>query len=187
MRLRRQTLMWLGGLAIALIALCAALLRLPAVLKVVDRFSVTREARWDLWLDTNYAIHQVWPFGSGVGTIVPMLEAAERLETVDPTRPVRAHNDWLEWVLEGGLPGIFVLALIAVVVGALLIRAWLASREPNVDPVYRAQVIFAGSVLLVEGLHSIVDYPMRSMALAALTAVAVGFLLEPAAMRRNRQ
>jgi O-antigen ligase len=185
-RKSRGALVWLGGLAIGLPVMAAGLMQLAAVRKVIDRFSLTHEARWDLWADTSYAIRQVWPFGSGVGTIMPMLEAAERLEEVDPTRPVRAHNDWLEWVLEGGLPGMIVLGLIAAVVGVLLVRALLASRGPDGDPAYRAQVIFAGGVLALEGLHSIVDYPMRSMSLAALTAVAVGFSLKPAAVRRNK-
>ena len=185
LRIRGRTLGWLAGTAVGLLVVASALTQLPAVGKVIDRFSLTHEARWDLWVDTAYSIRQVWPIGSGVGTIVPMLEAAERLDTVDPTRPVRAHNDWLEWTLEGGLPGLVILGLTLLVVGILLVRAWRAARGPKGDPVYRAQVIFAGGILLVTALHSIDDYPLRSMALAALAAVAVGFLLAPAAAQRG--
>lgn len=186
LRRRASALYWLAGSAVTVCLGSVFLLQLQSVQKVVVRFSLTKEARWDLWSDTWYAIGQVWPFGSGIGTIVPMLEAAERLEVVDPTRPVRAHNDWLEWTLEGGLPGLLVLAIIAVVIGVLVFRAIAASRRSDAGPGHRAQVIFACGFLTVESLHAIVDYPMRSMSLAMLTAVAVAFLMSPAAPQRNQ-
>ena len=164
----------------------ALLLQLQSVQKVVARFSLEKEARWDLWADTWYAIHQVWPFGSGIGTIVPMLEAAERLEVVDLTRPVRAHNDWLEWTLEGGLPGLVILGLILAVVGVIVVRAAIEVSRGDETPGRRSQVIFGCGVLLIEALHAIMDYPLRSMSLAALTAVAMAFLLRPTAVQRTR-
>lgn len=183
-RSMRRALAWLGGGSVVFLGTAFALWQVASVRKVLDRFTIANEGRPDLWTDTIYSIHQVWPFGSGVGTIVPMLEAAERLEVVDPSRPVRAHNDWLEWTLEGGLPGLIVLALIAFLVLGLLIRAFIATRGPDGDRTRRAQAVFATGVILLEGLHSIVDYPMRSMSLAALTGVAVAFLTIPAAAQR---
>lgn len=174
-----------SGLGIALIG--GGLLQFQSIQKVVARFSVTREARWDLWADTWYAIGQVWPFGSGVGTIVPMLEAAERLEVVDTTRPVRAHNDWLEWMLEAGLPGLVILALIFIVLAALIVRAFVEAGRQGANPSRRAHALFACGVLTIEALHAIVDYPLRSMSLAMLTATAVAFLLNSAASQRNTQ
>ena len=175
----------LGGMTGALVIGGAALSQVQSLQKVVARFFLTKEARWDLWADTWFAIHQVWPFGSGIGTIVPMLEAAERLEVVDTTRPVRAHNDWLEWILEGGLPGIIILGIIIIVIGTVAIRALVEASRRDTHPARRAQVIFGCGVLLVCALHSIVDYPLRSMSLAALTAVALAFLLQPAAVQRT--
>ncbi len=186
LRLRLAPVYLLGGGA-AVIAMGGLLLQLQSVQKVVARFSLTREARWDLWADTWYSIGQVWPFGSGIGTIVPMLEAAERLDIVDPTRPVRAHNDWLEWTLEAGLPGLIVLSLIILVILSLVVRSLIAAHRAGTPPSRRAQVIFACGLLTVEALHSIVDYPMRSMSLAMLAAVAVAFLMEPAAPQRHPQ
>lgn len=172
-----------GGLVVA----AALLAQLPAVNKTVARFAFTREARWDLWADTVYAARQVWPFGSGIGTIVPMLEAAERLDEVDPTSPVRAHNDWLEFVLEGGLPGVVILSVLLAIVMFLIFAALKQSMTSKAGPAHRAQTLFATGVLLVIGLHSIVDYPLRSMALAALAALAVAFLCSLAAAQRNHR
>lgn len=186
LRLRLSPVYLLGGGA-SVIAVGGLILQLQAAQKVVARFSLTTEARWDLWADTWYAIGQVWPFGSGIGTIVPMLEAAERLDIVDPTRPVRAHNDWLEWTLEAGLPGLIVLSLVILVILSLVVRSMMAAHRAGTNPNWRAQVIFACGLLTIEALHAIVDYPMRSMSIAMLAAVAVAFLIEPAAPQRNPQ
>lgn len=183
---KKAALLWTGGIFGALVIGVAALMQLASVQKVAARFSLTKEARWDLWADTWYAIHQVWPFGSGIGTIIPMLEASERLDVVDTTRPVRAHNDWLEWTLEGGLPGLIILGLVLLLVVVVAARALIAVHRSGTAHGRRAQVLFGCGVLLIEGLHAIMDYPLRSMALAALTAVAFTFLLEPTAVQRNK-
>jgi len=182
-----MALRWLGGSLGAIIVGSGQLLQLQSVQTIVARFSLTKEARWDLWADAMYASHQVWPFGSGIGTVVPMLEAAERLEVVDTTRPVRVHNDWLEWVLEGGLPGIVILGVILLIVAYLVVRALRTTHQSEAVAVRRAQVIFACGFLMIEALHAVVDYPMRCMSLATIAAVAVALLLEPAAAQRNRQ
>lgn len=187
LRKRSTVLYSLAGSVGAFIVASGLLMQLQSVQKIVARFSLTREARWDLWADTWYSIGQVWPFGSGIGTIVPMLEAAERLDVVDSTRPVRAHNDWLEWILEAGLPGMIVLGLILLFIGYLIVRAVISIRRQNTNPARRAQVIFAIGFLVVEALHAVVDYPMRSMSLAALAAVAVAMLMDPAAPQQSRQ
>lgn len=183
---RRHAAKWMGGLLAVLAAAAVLLSQLTSVQKVLGRFSISREARWDLWADTWFAIQQVWPFGSGIGTIVPMLEAAERLDVVDSTAPVRAHNDWLEWVLEGGLPGIVILGLIILVVVMLAVRALLAVNRSRPAPARRAQVVFACGVMLIEALHAIVDYPLRSMSLATLTAVAAAFLLDAVPVQQDK-
>lgn len=186
LRNRRQALRWIGGFVAASGVAAILLLQLPSVQKVVARFYGTKEARWDLWADTWYAIGQVWPFGSGIGTIAPMLEAAERLDVVDQSRPVRAHNDWLEWTLEGGVPGLVVLGLIIALVLVVAVRAVVDVSRSSPAASRRAQIVFACGVMLIVALHSIVDYPLRSMSLAALFAVAAAFLPQPAAVQRSK-
>ena len=186
-RNRRPIALGAAGVAILSVVGSLLLLQLPSVKKVLVRFALTRETRWELWADTWYAIRQVWPFGSGIGTIVPMLEAAERLEVVDTTRPVRAHNDWLEWMLETGIPGMVVLGLIFLIVAFLIVRALIGAYRSDAPPARRAQVLFACGFLVIESLHAIVDYPLRSMSIAALAAVAMAFVLDPAAPQREKR
>jgi O-antigen ligase len=88
--------------------------------------------------------------------------------------------------METGIPGMVVLAAIAVVLVIMIVRAILSARAEGSDPVRIAQIVFAIALFMIIGLHSVVDYPLRSMAIAALTAVAVAFLTKPAALQHTR-
>lgn len=174
--------------AATVLALCIAgttallLTSNAAITKVASRFEMSRDFRTELWADTRFAIGQVWPAGSGTGTFVPVMLAAERLEVVDPTFPNRAHNDYLELALESGLAGIAIALAVAAVVICMVARAWPDRRGPR-----RGQIGFALFSLVLVALHSLVDYPLRSMALACLAAVAAGFLAPPPALGPDRK
>ncbi|MDE2561277.1 MAG: O-antigen ligase family protein [Sphingomonadales bacterium] len=178
--------LWIGGIAVGTGAIALLLTRVEAVQKVLGRFDVTHfahEARPDLWADTVYAIKQVWPAGGGIGSFIPLFEAAEQLEMVDPTAPVRAHNEWLEFALEAGLPGIIVLTAIALLLCWIAYRALGSARARHAPAALRGQVLFGLGALAIAGLHAFVDYPMRSMALASLAALAAGMLMPLPATR----
>jgi O-antigen ligase len=162
---------------LAAVAIAAFMLRDNAVLaRVARRFGQERDFRLELWRDTRDAIDAHWPVGSGMGSFRPVFMASERLDTVDPTMPVRAHNDYLEFLLEAGLAGLVVLALSIGTIMFLLVGAWQLRDGRN-----RAQVLFAGATLTIVALHSFFDYPLRSMALAHVAAIVAGFLAIAAA------
>ena len=141
--------------------------------RVIERFVETGDNRGNLWQDTLYVIGEFWPLGSGIGTFVPNFIALEPLEAVDPSMPNRAHNDYLELALEAGIFGILAWSLAAIVVLFMAFRAW---RQGGGQ---RAQILFGLGTLLIVAAHSVVDYPLRSMALACLAAVAVGLFTRP--------
>lgn len=140
--------------------------------RTLDRFDGEMGLRAQLWMDTRYALEQVWPVGSGMGTFNPVYLVAERLEAVRVTNPNRAHNDYLEFALEAGVAGLALLVAIFIAIGWRF--ASILRNRPR--PELRAQALFAMTALVVMGLHSIVDYPMRSMSLAVIAAVAVAML-----------
>ncbi|WEK45586.1 MAG: O-antigen ligase family protein [Candidatus Andeanibacterium colombiense] len=152
----------------------------PAIERVAARFSMTDPPRELLWDRTVYAIGQYWPVGSGMGTFVPSYLAFEPLEDLDPSVPNRAHNDFLELTLEAGVLGLALLALTAALVGWMAYRAW---RDRPED---RGQVGFGFAALGIIALHSLADYPMRSISLASLAAVAAGMLAAPPRPRREQ-
>lgn len=142
-----------------------------AIEAVLSRFTLQGEFRPELWRDSLFALGQYWPFGAGQGNFVPVMMAVERLEVVDPSLPNRAHNDYLEFAIESGLPGLFILLAIAIL---LIFAALRGLRRAGIHE--RPQLLFALGTLGIIALHSLVDYPMRSMALAALAATAAGLL-----------
>ena len=169
-----------GGTALAAIAVLGwAIAANPMVGQITARFAGGTETRPDIWRDAVYAIGQYWPWGSGIGTFVPVFVAAERLEAVDSSFPNRAHNDFLELTLEAGVAGLVML----VVLAGILARRWAIRWRVSAAPQDRAELVFAAATLVLLGAHSIVDYPLRSMAVASLAGVAGGFILAPARHR----
>lgn len=167
----RRTLAIAALVALAPVVVLVLLLNNPAIQAVAARFTWDRDLRLDLWHDTWTAIASHWPAGSGVGTFRPAFLGAERLEMVEPTNPVRAHNDYLEFLLEGGAVAV---ALLTAGAGLLIVAARRALRVARGGDI--AQLAFCATALVVIALHSVVDYPLRSMALACLAASAVGML-----------
>ncbi|MBX7540053.1 O-antigen ligase family protein [Qipengyuania sphaerica] len=158
-------------------AVILGLLAMPLVLsgnsrlaRVADRFDVTGDARIPLWRDSIDTLAGFWPAGSGVGTFPKAFQPFESFEYLDPAFPNRAHNDYLEFFIEAGLMAMPILLGGALAIIALARRAWKMSPEEH------AVQLFAGGTLAVVALHSIVDYPLRNMAIACLAGVAAGLL-----------
>ena len=173
-----------GGLVLAVLLVFGglALLQNSVLAGVLARFDFTGELRPELWRDSVYAIGQYFPFGSGMGNFVSSLVAAERLEVVRENMPNRAHNDFLELAVEGGVFGLFLLS---AMIGVLIRVAFGSLRASEKEG--RGLYIFGIASLLVLGLHSLVDYPFRSMALASVAAACAGLILAPPLRVRTGQ
>ena len=170
----RTVVMSLGG-ALLLAVIGFVLARGNPVLgSIIARFDFAQELRPQLWRDGFYVAQKYFPFGVGMGDFVPALIADERLEVIWPSLPNRAHNDFLELACEAGILGIGALSAISLIL-TKAIRRSLRERSGQSLPL----VIFAGTALVILALHSLVDYPFRSMALACLGAVCAGLLLTP--------
>ncbi|WP_374407118.1 O-antigen ligase family protein [Pelagerythrobacter sp.] len=92
--------------------------------------------------------------GSGFGTFEEVYHISEPAALMLPQYINQAHNDWAQWVIEGGLPAV------AIAAGFLV---WLVGAM---------RAIFRGRYGFVRGLHwvtliaialsaSLVDYPLR--------------------------
>ncbi len=169
----RKALMGIGVLCLVAVGGALYLSQHNGVIaQVLGRYNFEGEFRPQLWTDAVYAAQQYFPFGAGVGTFIPVFIAVERLEVVDTTLPNRAHNDGLEFLIEGGVFSIVILSVIA----AILVRKLLQGlKNPPCDS--RGQVYFAVAAFCIIALHSQVDYPLRSMSLACIAASAAGLLM----------
>ena len=157
--------------AVAVIALFGAV----ALGAYQGRFSLegkqsSVDTRSVIWTTSAKAVNEFAMTGSGLGTFPKLYPHYEAPDEVDPTYINHAHNDLLEYVVELGLPGL-------VLVGAFLI--WWVRRvrgawRPGEGHVYaRAASIASGAIMF----HSLVDFPLRTAAIAAVFALSIGLLL----------
>jgi hypothetical protein len=116
-------------------------------------------------------LHYV-PFGSGLGSFVSIFPMFDSSSSVGAAFVNHAHNDWLELTLELGIlfPVIAVLFLIVI----------LKSQWRNGLSSLAILIVIA---LL---LHSLVDYPLRTIAIGIVFAFASGILISNKEMHLAR-
>ncbi|SOB80552.1 O-antigen ligase [Sphingomonas guangdongensis] len=161
--------------ALALGALLIAAVVGSDVFRVVgDRVGdVDDDLRWS-FLDWSWPlVARYWSTGSGFGSFATLFAAHEQLAWVKPTYVNALHNDYLQLVLEGGVAGCAVLALL--VIGVLQSVAVWRTLPPG-DP-RRTEAVAAYVILLLFALHSLVDYPLRRPAAAVFAALALAGVL----------
>jgi len=107
--------------------------------------------------NTIAAIKDHMPFGTGIGTFTLIYPQYGFSTGVFSNYVNHTHNDYLELVLEGG---IFAAGLILVYFSILTMR--VMSLRQNLTDMHRAALLGIFFILL----HSIVDYPLRTMTIA---------------------
>ncbi len=95
--------------------------------------------------------------GYGLGTFAAVYP--EFAEFDNGASVEHAHNDWLEWAAEGGIPFAALWAVLAVCVARPAIRS------------------FWGMGVLAVFLHALVDYPFARIGVAAWEFLLIGALL----------
>ncbi len=141
-----------------------------------DYVELSRKTSFRLTLK---AAGEYLPIGSGVGTFQNVYHTQEPLRSVTTVYMNHAHSDWLELLLETGLPGM-TLAGLFLIWWAMRVRAIWGAANP--DYYARAGAIATGTILL----HSLVDYPLRTAAISAVFALCVGLMSEARPFTRRR-
>ena len=96
------------------VALAVLLVVQFALYRILDRFGVDplEDARIGFARDTIQAASAFMPFGSGIGTFVPVYGMFEEPRyLLIGTYANHAHNDFLELWLEAGIPGMMILRI----------------------------------------------------------------------------
>lgn len=147
-----------------------AFLALPPILARFDTEGApdVRLERWPLVAETAQTY---LPLGSGIGSFDAVYRSVEPLDELDATFFNQAHNDYLETWLEAGWLGIGLVLAFLVWYSRRSWTAWSAppSREADFQ---RAASIGIGVILL----HSMGDYPLRTVTLAVMFALCCGLL-----------
>jgi O-antigen ligase len=126
------------------------------------------------------------PFGTGMGSFVPVYAMFEKPEDVQSERYVnRAHDDFLEVWLEAGVVGVALIATFVIWWGLRSFKLW---RRAPFAGAREIDVLLARAATVVVGLlmaHSVVDYPLRTDAMMAILAFACALLVAPPSGARD--
>ena len=128
--------------------------------------------RTDIWSHSANIVRDYGLAGSGIGTFPKLYPLYENAATIDRTYINHAHDDYLELAIEGGIPITVLMVLFLAWWGWRTIAIW---RSPEASLMARAATIAAAAILL----HSLVDYPLRTSAIAACMAMALALMAEP--------
>ncbi len=172
---KRRTLLWiaavLGGLAL-LLMLSVTLARSDAL----DRLLATAasdEMRLLSWGPIVEIARGYLPWGSGFGSFVEAYQVKEAAELLQPSYLNHAHNDLLEIAMEGGIPA---LALLTVAILGTVVQAFRVARSWRGDDAFPYLAMLGAGVILLLGLASLADYPLRTPALGCILAIAAIWL-----------
>ena len=127
------------------------------------------QSRQYIWRTTAAAIAETFPVGTGLGSFQQVYRLQENPDRVDATYVNHAHNDYLELAMELGLPGILLILAFFAWWGRRLAQIWSSNLSSPFD---RAATIASAAILA----HSVVDYPLRTSAMAAVFAMCIGIL-----------
>lgn len=158
----------------------ALVFALPALLLSLQP-SLTPLAPGERFLDLNEQIRQsdagrpaVWQtslriaadhlvLGTGFGTFETVFRPAAAPSIKLHYR--HAHSDWLQLLVEAGLPGFVLLLLLA---WGVVRAGHTATRRGD-----RLELAVLAALVAV-GVHALVDFPLRIPAIAALVAILIG-------------
>lgn len=169
----RRNLILAGVLAAAAMGAMGAVVQLRGD-EIFERFEQTgmEEGRMRLLPPVLEAARDTPLLGAGLGSFDQVYRAAEPLELVKPTYFNHAHNEYLELWLEAGVPAAVLLAAFLV----WFVRVAASALRGPVDPLASAAVV--GVVVIA--LHSLVDFPLRTPAIAVAFAALLGVLAQRA-------
>jgi O-antigen ligase len=163
---------WLIAPAFLLLVAIGSIFALPVTATFRSLGADTSvESRRAVTFKSIQAAGDYMPAGSGLGSFARVYRLYEDPAQVDRTFVNHAHNDYLELALETGLPGVFAILLFLV---WWLFSAWSRWSPGAGDPFVRAATIASAAILA----HSLVDFPLRTSAIAAVFAMALAMMAQ---------
>ncbi len=148
-----------------------ALAAIIGLAPVMERFSAEdalSDARWSIYSTSMKALWEFFPFGSGLGTFPGVYW---RFEPESIGQFVNhAHNDYIEFVLEGGLPALVVIIMFVV----MYAMRWPSLLRGSHWGTLAFMQVGAGIGLFVMALHSLTDFNLHIPANAIYFALLAG-------------
>ncbi len=173
------TPLWLAGAGALFLGTAALALMGPLQSQQLsEEVGSASNSRASIARQTLEIIGDTLPVGSGLGSFPLLYRHYEDPARVGAEFTNHAHNDYLEIVMDLGIVG---LGLILGFLAWWALHSWQGWRSSSSG----AGLARAGSVMiLIVLLHSLVDYPIRTSAIAAVFALACALLVPAPAPRR---
>lgn len=171
---------WMSFLPIAgIIGIAAAAALAFTFSSSFDRLttlSLSDELRVQIFPQVSAMANDNWLFGTGFGSFEHTYRQYEATQWLQPNYVNNAHDDWLQWVIEGGLPAILI---------ALAFVGWLARtclgywQQRDAQPIRTRTVAMALSALLLLILASVFDYPLRVPSMMMYAVLLIALIADP--------
>lgn len=172
-RVGRRGFSALIGLSLVLMAGAVAVIATTDVGR--DRFGAgaadSTSSRIEIWKPTLEITRDYLPLGTGLGSFRQVYAMHEDPDRVTSTYSIHAHNDYAQWAMETGLPGLLVLILFLVWWTRAVLGIW---GNADSGAFAKAASIASAAVLV----HSLVDFPLRTSAVAACFAFCLALLAD---------
>lgn len=144
----------------------------PVQSKLAGSDITSFESRWQIWKLTAPPIADSFPAGTGIGTFEHVYRLLEDPAAITRKYVNHAHNDYLELVLEAGAAGLLLILAFILWWVRQTAAVWRSALNSHFA---RAATIASGVILA----HSIVDYPLRTAAMAAVFAASLAIMAQP--------
>jgi len=110
------------------------------------------------------------PWGTGMGTFERAYRMVEPNSLLTPSYLNNAHNDWLQLLIEGGLPAVWLLCCALGWIGMRLVHLWRSGGDSG------RFALCSGGTLAILAMASLVDYPLRTPWMMVVAALLIGLL-----------
>lgn len=155
----------IGGYGILAVFIGLSIYTIGAWAKIDAKVVDPAFGRAEFARTTIEGIEQNWTTGVGFGAFQKVYQIHEKGSMIFKSYVNHAHNDYLELALEGGLPVILLMVAYAVLLSA-------SSAVIRGEPLQKAAFLSLAFLLV----HSLVDYPLRTAALAMTFACLNGIV-----------
>lgn len=166
----RRVILVIGIVAISGMAIASILLSRSLAFDRLFSGNDVEELRWQLLPTLFTMIKDYMPWGSGFGSFEHVYKMYEPQELLQPTYLNQAHNDWLQYPIEGGAPALLI-AIWAVV--WFVRRLWIGVKNWRSSNSAKYGVLTCLAVILFLLAASIGDYPLRVPSIMAVFAVLI--------------
>lgn len=175
---------WYAAIALAgVIGIVLTLTRTASIARLLGSDPLA-EQRFTGLSDLTKMIRDFFPLGSGFGSFSSVYRAYEPLDGLSLTYLNQAHNDFLQLMIEGGIPALVALLVCLWWWLTRIRHHWFGSGlDAMPRRIERLGTVIIGMLLL----GSILDYPLRTPLLAVIFALAAALSGTSSAKRKRER